>query len=396
MNCDRTILHCDLNGFFASVEALSHPEIGDAPMAVAGDVKSRHGIILAKNEAAKKFGVSTAEPVWQAKRKCPNLLLLPPNHDKYAMYSRKVNEIYARYTNKVEPFGIDESWLDITMSLKLFGDGKKVADTLRETVKKELGLTISVGVSFNKVFAKLASDYKKPDATTIFDRSAMSIIRALPAKDMLFIGKTTATALAGMGIRTIGELADFNQRSLIMRFGKFGRTMSEYARGEDYSEVADFGSVEEAKSIGNSITFARDLIGKQDVRVGFTKVAEKVSLRLKEEGVKCGGIQIVVKGADFSRITRQCVIDKPTNSISQLVDCAMTLAEKSWNFSEPVRLLGISGHSFSCENAPVQGELFVDENLKKSERRDAAERAFLEVRKKFGKGSIEFGDIIDF
>ena len=168
---DRVILHCDLNCFYASVELLSHPDLRDVPMAVCGDPNSRHGIILAKNEPAKKFGIQTAETIWQAKKKCPDLVLLPPHHDLYREYSRKVNAIYDQYTDLVEPFGIDESWLDVTHTLHLFGgDAKVLADTLRERMKQELGLTLSVGISFNKVFAKLGSDYKKPDATTVISR----------------------------------------------------------------------------------------------------------------------------------------------------------------------------------------------------------------------------------
>ena len=395
MGEDRTILHCDLNGFYASVEALSHPEIGDNPMAVAGDPKNRHGIILAKNESAKSYGVSTGEAIWQARRKCPKLIILPPSHGKYAEYSKKINALYARFTDKVEPFGIDESWLDVGGSRKLFGGGKQIADTLRALVKKEFSLTISVGVSYNKVFAKLASDYKKPDATTVFDRSSLDLIRSLPAKDLLFIGRSTSESLAKMGIKTIGELADSNQRTLELRFGKFGRTMREYARGEDNSPVSDYGAIEEAKSIGNSITFARDLLGEADIRAGFTKVAEKVSRRLNDAALKCSAMQVTIKGADFSYMTRQCRIDKASNSISTLVKYALGLAERSWDMGSAVRMLGISGHCLSGEGAPVQCELFSDPETENSARREAAEHAFIEIKRKFGASSIEFGDVLD-
>ena len=206
---DRVILHCDLNCFFASVELLSHPELREVPTAVAGDPASRHGIILAKNEPAKQFGVKTAETIWQAKKKCPGLVLLPPHHGLYREYSQKVNAIYGQYTDLVEPFGIDESWLDITGSMHLFGgDGKAIADQLRQRLREELGLTISVGVSFNKIFAKLGSDYKKPDATTVIDRDNWQrIVWPLPVGDLLGVGRSTQKLLRQYGVETIGQLA---------------------------------------------------------------------------------------------------------------------------------------------------------------------------------------------
>ncbi|MEG2852280.1 MAG: DNA polymerase IV, partial [Hydrogenoanaerobacterium sp.] len=185
---ERTILHCDLNGFFASVECLLRPELRTVPMAVCGDPTMRHGIILAKNELAKKYNITTAETIWQAQRKCPQLVLVQPHHDEYYKYSCLVNEIYRRYTDLVEPFGIDESWLDITGTIHLFGDGKTVADKLREVVEHELGLTISVGVSFNKIYAKLGSDYKKPNATTVISQqNYKEIVYPLPVNSLLYV-----------------------------------------------------------------------------------------------------------------------------------------------------------------------------------------------------------------
>ena len=206
---ERVILHCDQNCFFASVELLSHPDLRDVPMAVCGDPASRHGIILAKNEPAKRFGIQTAETVWQARRKCPSLVLLPPHHKLYREYSVRVNELYGQYTDLVEPFGIDESWLDITGSMHLFGgDPVAIADELRRRVREELGLSISVGVSFNKIFAKLGSDYKKPDATTLISpENWQEIVWPLPVGAMLFVGRSAQRTLAQYGVETIGQLA---------------------------------------------------------------------------------------------------------------------------------------------------------------------------------------------
>lgn len=396
MPADRTILHCDLNGFFASVEALEHPEIGDKPMAVSGNPRLRHGIILAKNEAAKKFGVSTGEPIFQAKCKCPNLILLEPHHEKYAFYSKKVNEIYARFTNRVEPFGIDESWLDVTASESLFGSGVEIADKIREIVKNELSLTVSVGVSFNKIFAKLGSDYKKPDATTLFGREqVVPIVHKLPVRDMLFVGRSTAETLARMGIATIGDLAAADERFLVRRFGKSGRSLILAARGEDDSPVAFYDEEDEAKSVGNSITFKRDLVGADDILAGLEAVAEKVSGRMKRDGVKCNVVHAIVKGSDFSYLTRQTSIDKPTNSRRDLIESAMRLVRANWDLNKPVRMLGITGSRLVAASAAlVQGDLFESRN-ESSKQNEKAEDAFFKVRNKFGRGSIKFGSSLD-
>ncbi len=396
MPTDRTILHCDLNGFFASVEALEHPEIGDKPMAVSGNPRLRHGVILAKNEAAKKFGVSTGEPIFQAKRKCPNLILLEPHHEKYAFYSKKVNEIYARFTNRVEPFGIDESWLDVTASESLFGSGVEIADKIREIVKNELSLTVSVGVSFNKTFAKLGSDYKKPDATTLFGREQVApIVHKLPVRDMLFVGRSTAETLARMGIATIGDLAAADERFLVRRFGKSGRSLILAARGEDDSPVAFYDEEDEAKSVGNSITFKRDLVGADDILAGLEAVAEKVSGRMKRDGVKCNVVHAIVKGADFSYLTRQTSIDKPTNSRRDLIESAMRLVRANWDLNKPVRMLGITGSRLVAASAAlVQGDLFESRN-ESSKQNEKAEDAFFKVRNKFGRDSIKFGSSLD-
>ena len=232
---ERIILHCDLNSFYASVELLDKPALWEVPVAVCGDPKTRHGIILAKNEPAKKYGIQTAETVWQAKKKCPGLVLLPPHHDLYKMWSVRVNDIYERFTDLIEPFGIDESWLDVTNSLHLFGgDAKALADTLRERIKREFGLTISVGVSFNKVFAKLGSDYKKPDAITRIERdNYKEIAYPLPATDLFYVGPATERKLRGVGIHTIGQLAEASPKLLEYKLGKMGLVLHTFANGLD-------------------------------------------------------------------------------------------------------------------------------------------------------------------
>mgnify|MGYP000928208145 FL=1 len=291
---DRVIFHCDLNCFYASVELLSHPELREVPVAVAGDPASRHGIILAKNEPAKQFGVKTAETIWQAKKKCPNLVLLPAHHKLYHIYSKKVNAIYDEYTDLAESFGIDESWLDVTNSLHLFGgDARALADTLRGRIKREFGLTISVGVSFNKVFAKLGSDYKKPDATTVIARGNWrDIVFPLPVGDLLFVGRSAQELLGRYGVRTIGELSKCSEEMLETLMGKMGSQLYRYANGLDDSPVRGAADREPIKSVGNSTTFRRDLTRWDEVQSGISLLSDSVAMRLRRYGLYCGGVQI--------------------------------------------------------------------------------------------------------
>ena len=294
---DRVILHCDLNCFYASVELLSHPDLREIPTAVCGDPSSRHGIILAKNEPAKKYGVQTAETIWQAKKKCPGLVLLPPHHSLYHEYSRKVNQIYDQYTDLVEPFGIDESWLDVTHTLHLFGgDAAALADILRGRIKKELGLTLSVGVSFNKVFAKLGSDYKKPDATTVISRENWrSLVWPLPVGDLLYVGGAARKLLRQYGVETIGQLASCRREMLETLMGKMGIQLHEYANGLDRERVRSRREAEPVKSVGNSTTFPQNLTTTREVRQGIAVLADSVATRLRRLGLYAGGVQVTVR-----------------------------------------------------------------------------------------------------
>ena len=256
---DRVILHCDLNSFYASVELLDHPELRDRPVAVCGDPNSRHGIILAKNEPAKRYKVQTAETIWQARRKCPELVLLPAHHWKYRDYSKKVNAVYERYTDLVEPFSIDESWLDITGSLHLFGgDAKALADEIRRVLREELGLTVSVGVSFNKIFAKMGSDYKKPDATTVISReNYQELLWPLPITSLLFVGRSAAAALEHYGVHTIGDLARTDPELLRSHLKKHGEVIWNFANGRDAGVVE--AEEPDNKNYGNSTTIPFDV-----------------------------------------------------------------------------------------------------------------------------------------
>lgn len=392
---DRVILHCDMNGFFASVELLSHPELKDRPMAVCGSPDKRHGIILAKNELAKKAGVVTAETVWQALKKCPDLQFVPPHMSKYKHYSRLINEIYKRFTDMVEPFSIDESWLDVTASQSLFGSGKEIADTIRETVKSELGLTLSAGVSFNKIFAKMGSEYKKPDATTLITReNYKQILWPLPAREMFFVGKATAQKLAAAGINTIGDIALTSPDVLEHMLGKQGRQLWEYTNGLDTSPVARADEAEKIKSVGNGVTFTRDLVTEDDIITAVTSLSDTVAGRLRKYGMKACGVKVDIKDPYFKVISRQKQLFTPTNLACELANSAIDIIHSSWKKGSPIRMLTITGINLTDEIFDEQLSIFGgdSESRKKGEQ---IERAMDEVRKKYGSSSIGFAAVID-
>lgn len=278
---ERVILHSDCNSFYASVECLHRPEIRDKPVAVGGEPEHRHGMILTKNLIAKKYGVKTGEPLWKAKQKCPELIIINPDYKLYMRFSEMARKIYLDYTDRVEPFGIDECWLDVTGSTGLFGNGEKIAQEIRGRIKYELGITVSVGVSFNKVFAKLGSDYKKPDAVTVIAKeNYKNIVWPLPVEDLLYVGPATKRKLNSYGINTIGKLANMPQNYLHSYFGKWGDMLHDFSNGIDYSPVAEYNHIREVKSIGNSTTTIRDLVNNEDVKMVLFVLAGSVGRRM--------------------------------------------------------------------------------------------------------------------
>ena len=391
---DRIILHCDLNSFFASVELLSRPELRELPVAVCGDPNARHGIILAKNEPAKACGVQTAETIWQARRKCPDLYLLPPHHDRYRLYSRAVNDIYARYTDLVEPFGIDESWLDLTGSAHLFGgDPRAIADGIRKTVREELGLTLSVGVSFNKVFAKLGSDYKKPDATTVISRENWrDIVWPLPVGDLLFVGSAARKLLGQYGIRTIGQLAACRPQMLEDLMGKMGSQLYEYANGLDREPVRSRYDAEPVKSVGNGTTFSKNLTTREQVHGGIAVLADSVGSRLRHYGLYAGGVQVTVRDPAFHDRSRQTQLSTPTHLIRDLTNAAIGLTDQLWRPPSPVRALTVTAiHLVPEGDAYEQVDLFTAGAAPKKEKQEKLEAAMDRIRGKYGADAIIFG-----
>ncbi|MBM6925989.1 DNA polymerase IV [Pseudoflavonifractor phocaeensis] len=394
---DRVILHCDLNSFYASVELLEHPELCNRPVAVCGDPESRHGIILAKNEPAKKYKVQTAETIWQARRKCPDLVLLPAHHWKYRAYSGKVNRIYERYTDLVEPFSIDESWLDVTGTLHLFGgNGKALADEIRRVVREELGLTLSVGVSFNKVFAKMGSDYKKPDATTLITReNFQQLLWPLPVTDLLFVGKAAANVLNGYGIRTIGDLARFDRDSLGRILGKGGYTLHDYATGREHAPVLPAREMPGPKSVGNGLTYPRNLTGWEELRTALSELADEVAARLRKHGLKATTLQLTIRDPGFKDICRQKRLSAPTYVSRDLTQCAMELAYATWQEQAPVRALTITAQNLVEEkDAGEQLDLFAAGSIPRRDKLEKLEKAMDSIRDRYGRSAITLASAV--
>ena len=393
---DRTVLHVDCNSFFASVETVFRPELARVPMAVAGDAEARHGIILAKNELAKARGVVTAETIWSAKKKCPDLVLVPPHHAEYARFSRRFRDILARYTDMIEPFGIDEAWIDVTGSHALFGDGVTIAERIRREVKAELGITVSVGVSFNKIFAKLGSDYKKPDAVTVIGREDVArIVHPLPADAMIFVGTQTAKLLADMGIHTIGELADASPAFLTAKLGKAGAQLSSYARGEDDSPVANYYEKTDAKSVSSGMTFRRDLTERDEIALGVRVLAEDVAYRLRKTGMKCTTVSVTVKDYLLKSSSKQTTLAVPTHLAGEIADTALALAMVVVRRGVPVRMLSVAATGLlHAEDAVSQMSLFEEAADEKREKRERLEEAVISLRDRFGRAAVQTGSVL--
>ncbi len=390
---ERIILHCDLNNFFASVSLLYNPTLVDVPVAVCGDKENRHGIVLAKNELAKKFNVKTAEPIFEAQRKCADLVILPPIYREYEEYSKKAREIYARYTDLIEPFGIDECWLDVTGSQLLFGSGEEIANKIRGDIKRELGLTISVGVSFNKVFAKLGSDLKKPDAVTVISRENFKEkLWNLPISDLLFVGKNTASKLNSIGIKTIGDVTLCDDRTLSRLLGKNGVEIKRHARGEDNSPVTPVNEEAKPKSIGKSTTCSKDFENNEEVWKAFLEFAESISENLRGYGLYAGGVQVHIRTSSLAVREFSHTYQTATNSAMTLAKRGYELFCANYSFAEPLRSVGLRAIALKENEDAVQQDIFGDSDLQ--EQNDRVEDSIYSVRQKFGSSSIKRGRMV--
>ncbi len=388
---DRVILHSDCNCFYASVEMLHHPELAGRPLAVGGDPGARHGIVLTANYIAKRRGVKTAMALWQAREACPDIIFLPPRMDLYLRFSAMTREIYGEYTDRIEPFGCDEAWLDVTHALAMRGKevglaaGRELAEELRARIRQELGITVSIGVSWNKIFAKFGSDYRKPDAVTMIDRdNYREIVWKKPAGDLLMVGRRTAPKLAKIGIHTIGDIARCDPQILERHLGKMGLVIHSFANGGDMSPVCAQDYHAPIKSIGNGTTTPRDLENEQDVRIIFMALAESVSARLRKHGFKCRTVAIGVRDNGLYHFSRQVKVRRPTDITDEIMQAAMTLFRRNYDWDHPIRSLGLRGADLVTADAPIQRELFDDPE--KKERLDAAVD---DIRRRFGYFAVQ-------
>ena len=385
---ERIILHSDCNSFYASVECLHHPEIREKPVAVGGDIEQRHGIILAKNQLAKQFHVSTGEAIWQAKQKCPELIVLPPDFPLYLRFSRLARDIYLDYSSRVEPFGLDEAWLDITSRENQKDKGEKTAQEIRKRIREELGITVSIGVSYNKIFAKLGSDYQKPDAVTLITKeNYRQIAWPLPVSDLLYVGPATKRKLNGFGVHTIGELAQTPVEILRSKFGKIGDILWCFSNGLDSSPVADFQNQPVVKSIGNSTTAPRDLERDEDVKMILYVLADSVARRLREQGLKGRTIHISVRDNSLFSFTRQKSLLSYTNLTGEIAGEALSLFREHYRWKRPVRSVGISVSDLAADTIYSQTSLFCDEV--KREKVERLDKALDRLKARFGTFAVQ-------
>lgn len=393
----RVILHSDLNNFFASVEIALDPSLKGRPLIVCGDPKERHGIVLAKSEEAKKYGIKTAETVYSALKKCPNLTLVPSHFSEYKRYSRLVKEIYGRYTEKIEECSIDECALDMTESIALFGDGATIAERIRGEVQEELGLTVSVGVSFNKVFAKLASEMKKPNAVTVIsEHDYKEKVWGLPVSELWLVGGATARTLGSIGIHTIGDLANADEALLIKVLGKRGRQVRVYARGEDEEPVKWEKTREDLKSIGNSSTLPKDITDRDEVKRWFYALSESVAARQRSADVgRANTVHIVVRNEKLQDNTWQTKVP-PTALCGDIAKAAFDLFCKHCPLGTRVRMLGVSvsGFDYHIEQMTLDGAFSegIGANYEKKER---AENAIAKLREKYGYATVQRGVVLE-
>lgn len=402
---NRTILHSDCNCFYASVELLHHPELRGKPVAVGGDPEARHGSVLTADYTAKRRGVKTGMALWQARQVCPDIIFLPPRMDLYLRFSRMAQEIYAEYTDKREPYGIDESWLDVTDSVSLKGDGYHIAQEISSRMKKELGITVSVGVSFNKIFAKLGSDYKKPDAITTMNKDEYrDKAWPLPVSDLLYVGSATNNKLRGIGIRTIGDLARTEESLLVRKLGKMGSILWAFANGYDESPVKIENTSAPIKSVGNSTTTPKDMETDEDVKIVLYILAESVAARLRENGFRCRTVEISIRDKDLLHFSKQVKLQNASNITREIAEAGYKLYKESYRmpadehelknsrpefYQKPLRSIGIRGTDLVTDYFWEQLDMFMDPQAR--EKQMKVDAAVDNIRKRFGFYSIQRG-----
>ena len=389
----RVILHSDLNCYYASVEMMEHPELRGKAIAVCGSTEDRHGIVLTKSYPAKAMGVKTGSAIWQAKQVCPNLIIVPPHYDLYLKMSRIVRAIYARFSNDIEPFGMDECWVDVSRIAPTVEHGRIIAEEIHEIIKEETGLTVSIGVSFSKIFVKLGSDMKKPDAVTMLDEhNYRDKVWPLPASELLYVGPATTKKLALMNIHTIGELAQADRSLIAGKLGKNGMILWLFANGRDGARVMPQEFVAPIKSVGHGTTCVVDLESDYAVWRVLYELAQDVGHRLRENELAARGVQITVKDKELGWRQYQAPLHFPTQSPLEIAQTGYALFRSHYRWEKSVRALTIRGINLESERQPVQLDVFND--WAKREKRDAAEKAVEEIRHRFGYRAIRAASLM--
>ncbi len=390
VNKGRVVLHSDLNNFFASVECRRRPDLAGFAVAVCGSKRDRHGIVLAKNQLAKNLGIKTGEAIWQAQKKCKDLFVIEPDYAEYVKFSRKVKDIYLQYSDRVESFGMDEAWIELTGLRGIEGlhDGYRTAQEIRKRIKRETGLTVSIGVSDNKVFSKLASDYKKPDAVTLFGpENYFDVVSKIDIGEMLFVGSSTKKRLNENGIKTIGGVAQSNLMFIKSMFGKNGQRIFDDACGFNSDAVVSNNEEAEVKSIGNSVTLAHDLENFADVKKVFHMLSEKVAYRMRSGGYLGTTVQISVRDTSLVSSERQCT-SAPTNNALELAKYAEKLYLDNFNADVPVRSVGVRMTNLIRETGFCRQVNIFDTEFEKSLLRSKLDTASDKIREKYGVKSI--------
>lgn len=390
---EKVILHCDLNNFYASVECLKNEKLRNYPVAVGGNEEERHGIVLAKNEIAKSFGVKTAETIWQAKKKCPGLIVLPPSFGLYKEYSKKVRKIYEKYTDYVEAYGLDECYLDVSDNARIFGGGEKIADKIREEVKGKLGLTISVGVSFTKDFAKLGSDMKKPDAVTIITKENFKKkVWALPSNYLMGIGKVSGKKLETLGIYTIGDVANAKVEILLKILGKGGHSIWKSANGESSDIVEHKNKKYIPKSVGHGITLPKDETDYENLWKVIFALAQDVERRLREYDLYTKCVKLTIKNSDFVTKDMQTTLSYITRDSYAISKEAMELLKKQYIMTKPIRMVTVTAITMEREMQVIQMSLFDNNDIE--EKSDKIGELIEKINAKFGDDTVNYASLL--
>lgn len=383
----RTILHSDANSFYASVEMLLNPELQGKAVAVCGSEDDRHGIVLAKSEKAKREGVKTGQANWEARQACPGLICVPPHYEQYNRFSILLRNIYRRFTDLIEPYGMDECWLDVSGSDKIHGNGTQIAEKIRQTVKDELGITVSIGVSFSKILAKLGSDMKKPDAITVLDSvNWKERVWPLPVSDLLFVGPRTAKKLMDRNVLTIGDLASTDPKYLRNWFGKNGIDLWITANGEDCYRVKPDDYIEPIKSVGHGITCNADLLAEEEVWKVILDLSQDIGHRLRCYGLSARGVRVCVRDNELAYEIAQTQLSYPSQSPLEIAQAARLLFNQRYRWLKPVRAITVTGINLVSSKQSIQIDMFGD--MERRMRQQKLDDCIDEIRGRFGNQSI--------